>query len=147
MIEVIILTTLLILSLIVLFTLLTSITQKKLVTLISQKFKADEVLGISTQVSFFGLQSDGYAQLRGKGALILTQNNLSFLRAYPYKEYNIETANITQVVQSKSFLSKRHLRSLLIVRFTEQEMVNAIGFSINNINDWEESISALQRKI
>ena len=114
---------------------------------IDKKFEQSDVLALCDKTTLKALQSQTNTPFKGAGALVLTRESLTFFKAYSEDIYTIKVANITQVVQSKSFLSKRYLKTVLIIRFSEDEALNSVAFTLSNMSDWENSIKALMRKV
>jgi hypothetical protein len=63
--------------------------RNKLQKLVEDRFTRDEIVAATLRANFFGEKSKGGKQVRGNGALVLTKNNLCFIRALPVKEYII----------------------------------------------------------
>lgn len=91
--------------------------RKNLESKIQKRFDAKDIIGASTRTNFLGLKSLGGWQIRGNGALVLTKDELIFLRAVPEKEFVIPVKSISEISMPKSFNGKSVLAPLLSVRF------------------------------
>lgn len=129
-----------------LFYVVKRIVQKKLANIIATQFDEKAILGVSTQVNFLGQHSKRLTQIRGNGALILTQEQLTFILAFPQREYTIPLHQITKVTTRKSFLLKSYFTQLLVIHFFHDEIEDSIAFEIKNRQQWHEAIDALVQK-
>lgn len=125
------------------FTLISRGSQQILARKIAQKYSQDDVLAVTTKANFEGIESEGYTQFRGRCAVVLLSDTVVFMRAYPFKEYAIETTAMTQVLHTSTFLSKKYLRPIVVIKFVENESLNAIGFSLEHQKEWEKAIDGL----
>lgn len=117
--------------------------QKKLKKHIQQQFQMDEIIGASTRANFFGTKSLGSRQLRGNGALVLTKDNIYFVRSLPSKEYSVPLKNIREISLPKSFNGKSVFRRLLCVHYYSEGQEDAIAWAVDNPEKWKTAIEAL----
>ena len=80
-----------------------------------------DVLCIDKSASWFGRQSQGMAQIRGNGVLVLTRDTLWFRRLAPELEITIPLESIREVSTPRSFLGKSIFRQLLRVDFVTSQ--------------------------
>ena len=82
---------------------------KKLQKIVTDKFNKDEILLATTRANFFGIKSKGGVQVKGNGALVLTRNELYFIRAVPQKEYIIPISSIRNISRPLFLMVSRYL--------------------------------------
>jgi len=114
--------------------------RKKMKAHIRERFDKNEIIGSTTSVNFFGEQSKGGKQIRGNGALVLTKDELFFIRAMPFKEYVIPIKSITGVSTPTSFNGRSSLSRLLCVQYKTDSGADAIAWSIKEPGKWKEAI-------
>jgi hypothetical protein len=117
-----------------------STVNKKMEIAILNKFDKAEIICATPRASFFGVKSKGAMQVRGKGALVLTKNELYFLRAVPEKEYKIPIQKITDVSLPKSFNGKTVFYPLLCVSFVGDTEKDSMAWAIKDPQPWKEVI-------
>ncbi|RAK05191.1 hypothetical protein C8C77_13224 [Halanaerobium saccharolyticum] len=104
-------------------------------------YHKDRIIYFSKEVNFFGQKSDGRIQLRGNGSLLLTPDELHFLRWVPKKNIVISLENIEKVERVNSFLGKSKNRELLKVEFSNQQgEKDSAAWLLNNMHAWEQVI-------
>ncbi len=104
-------------------------------------YHKDRIIYFSKEVNFFGQKSDGRTQLRGNGSLLLTPDELHFLRWLPKKNIVIPLDNIEKVERVNSFLGKSKNRELLKVEFSNhQGEKDSAAWLLNNMHAWEQVI-------
>ncbi len=117
--------------------------RKKLENYIQNKFDKNEVVGTTTRANFFGVKSKGGKQVRGNGAIVLTKDQLVFIRAIPFKEYKIPIKSIQRVSLPKSFNGKSVLSKLLCIHFICEGIEDSTAWAIRNPEKWKKSIEVL----
>ncbi len=117
--------------------------RNKLESYIQERFDSKEIIGATTRANFFGEKSKGGKQIRGNGAIVLTNDQLVFIRAMPFKEYIIPIKSITRVSLPNSFNGKSVFSRLLCVHYINEGTEDAIAWAIINPEKWQESIEAL----
>ncbi|RCW49820.1 MULTISPECIES: hypothetical protein [Halanaerobium] len=104
-------------------------------------YHKDRIIYFSKEVNFFGQESAGRAQLRGNGSLLLTPDELHFLRWVPKKNIVIPLDNIKNIERVNSFLGKRKNSELLKVEFSNnQGEKDAAAWLLDNMQVWEQVI-------
>lgn len=120
-----------------------SSTQRKLEKYVRSTFTESEIIGVTTRANFFGLQSRGSRQLKGNGAIILTDENLFAIRAIPFKEIIIPTTNITAVSLQHSFNGKTILKKLLCIHYQDGGHEEALAYGVAHPEKWKLAIEKI----
>lgn len=94
------------------------------------------VAELSAQANFFGQASEGKAQVRGLGTLLLTDAEVVFVQLMPARELRISRSSITSCRVTRHFLGKTQGRELLVVMWETNGMGDAAAFDTPNISDW-----------
>ncbi|TDO93936.1 hypothetical protein DFR79_10588 [Halanaerobium saccharolyticum] len=104
-------------------------------------YHKDRIIYFSKEVNFFGQKSEGRTQLRGNGSLLLTPDELHFLKWVPKKNIVIPLDNIEKVERVNSFLGKSKNRELLKVEFSNQQgEKDSAAWLLDNMHAWEQVI-------
>ncbi len=127
-------------GLLVFLRLLFSRIRKKLKEVVDLKFRGREILLQTLSANFFGQRSKGAKQVRGNGALVLTNDELWFLRAYPVKEFSIPLKDVASVSLTRSHLGKTVGRDLLFVEYATPEGDDAIAWAVCDPENWKDAI-------
>jgi hypothetical protein len=93
--------------------------------------------------NFFGQTSKGLAQIRGNGALVLTHDELWFLRLAPRTEYRVPLDRVTAVSLPMSHLGKSIMRKLLRVEFRSEAGEageDSIAWAVRDPDGWKGAI-------
>jgi hypothetical protein len=114
--------------------------RRKLEKYIQDRFDMNKIIGATTKANFFGLKSKGAKQIRGNGAIVLTRDQLFFIRALPFKEYKIPIKAINSVSMPKSFNGKSVFTELLCVHYNVDGIEDSIAWAVDNPVKWKESI-------
>ena len=117
--------------------------RRKLGKLVTDKFDKEEILGATTRANFFGIKSKGGNQIRGNGALVLTRNEIYFIRAVPQKEYRIPISSIRKVSTPRFFNGKSALVSLLCVNYDTEYGEDSIAWALKNTKKWKDAIEKM----
>ncbi len=118
--------------------------QGKRLEAVQSRFSDQEVLCLTTGADFFGQESLGLSQTRGRGILLLTPDELFFELLAPKKELVIPVSSIASIDTPKSFLKKSKFVPLLKVTFT-----NAAGdedsaaWLVKDLESWTSSLQKL----
>jgi len=108
------------------------------------RYGENDIILQSLAANFFGQTSEGYSQIRGNGALVLTKNELWFRMAMPAKELSIPIRNITDTEIRKSHLKKTKMRPLFYVEFTTPEGPDSAAWLVEDPRDWCKEIERLK---
>jgi len=117
--------------------------RKKLEHHIQENFDIREIVGATTRANFFGKQSKGGKQIRGNGALVLTKNEIYFIRAVPFKEYKIPLKSILEVSLPNSFNGKSVFSKLLCIQYKIGSELDVVAWAVKNPESWKKSIEKL----
>jgi len=120
-----------------------SSTRKKLENHIQKRFDKNEIIGATTNANFFGEQSKGAKQVRGNGALVLTKDQIYFIRAVPFKEYTIPLKSVSIVSLPNYFNGKSIFSKLLCVQYETGLESDAIAWAVKNPESWKKAIEKL----
>jgi len=135
------------LGLIIFFTLLRFILKKvtsSMKDLISEQFQEEDIIMQEAMANFFGQESRGAGQMRGNGALILTNDALHFTLLLPRRSWVIPLENITEMSLPRKHLGKSKMCDLLRVDYldnTDNEKGDAIAWAVKDPESWIEAIS------
>ncbi len=116
---------------------------KRLHKLITNKFDKEEILGATTRANFFGIKSKGGAQVRGNGALVLTRNELYFIRAVPQKEYKIPLSSVRDVSMPRFFNGRSVFAPLLCVNYDAEYGEDSIAWALKDAKKWKDTIEKM----
>ncbi|MEC9490176.1 MAG: hypothetical protein UMU04_04450 [Halanaerobiales bacterium] len=104
-------------------------------------YHKDRIIYFSREVNFFGQKSEGRTQLRGNGSLLLTPDELHFLKWVPKKNIVIPLDDIEKVERVNSFLGKSKNRELLKIEFSNQQgKKDSAAWLLDNMHAWEQVI-------
>lgn len=110
---------------------------------IQAHFDKENIIAATTRANFFGKQSQGGRQIRGKGALVLTKNAICFIRAVPFKQYRIKLESVLKVSLPRSFNGKSVFARLLCVQYSTDSGTDAMGWALKNPELWKAAIEDL----
>jgi len=117
---------------------------KKRIKEIHEKLEKEKSLIFDDMVNFFGLESLGIWKVRGKGVLMLTEEELLFGMWKPKKELIISVKSITKITNPKSHLHKSVFRPLLKVMFKNEKGNNdSAAWFVQDLNKWNEILNDL----
>lgn len=114
-----------------------------LTTRIAERYEPSEIVLQDVGANSFGLESAGVRQLRGNGALVLTDRFLHFFQFLPKREVCISLGSITEVFLARSHLHKSVWRSLLKVRFTSNGQPDSIAWYVAQPEEWKNRLEDL----
>jgi len=123
-----------------------SLIGRKLLTRVEKRFTGQRIILQALSANFFGQKSKGVKQIRGKGVLVLTKDELWFSLALPAREISISVKDIKSVKLIKSHLSKTVFRPLLCVEFLFQGIEDSIAWLVNDPEEWKTDIEKVQKK-
>jgi hypothetical protein len=114
--------------------------RNRLEEVVRLKFAGRTIVRQSVGANFFGRLSRGVVQIRGNGALVLTQKEVYFLQAVPRREITIPLEIITSVTTPRSHLGKSVVSRLLRVDFREGGKADAVAWAVRDVDEWKEDI-------
>lgn len=110
---------------------------------IGKSIPADSILLKDYKANSLGRESQGAAQIRGNGALVLTRDALHFFQFSPERDVRIPLASITGVKSVGSHLGKTIGQELLHVSFMEEGKPDAFAWYVTDLPAWSEKLAAL----
>lgn len=141
-----IITTSILVGLLILFSILGIVyaaIRRKLEKIILERFSKEEILGATTRANFLGVKSKGGAQIRGNGAIVMANDGLYFIRAFPLKEYMIPRGSIRRVSIPRSFNGKSVLAPLLCVHYHTEHGEDAMAWALKDVIKWKAAIEKM----
>lgn len=114
--------------------------RNRLAEAVRLKYSGRTIVRQSVGANFFGRLSLGVVQIRGNGALVLTQKEVYFLQAAPRREITIPLEIITAVTTPRSHLGKSVVSRLLRVDFCEEGKSDAIAWAVRDVDTWKADI-------
>ncbi|WP_054812692.1 hypothetical protein [Nocardia arizonensis] len=103
---------------------------------LASEFAPDEVVHRDLTANYFGLASRGGAQIRGNGALVLTDTRLWFARAGADTPVDIPLSSVTAVDLVRSHAGKSIRRDLLRVTYGG----DSVAWYVREPNTWLDLI-------
>lgn len=98
---------------------------------------------VDRAASFFGQESLGVTQMRGTGALILTDSELIFEMWVTDKQFRVPLLNIQSIENPTSFLGKSRFTPLLkVVYRNEKGASDAMAWHVSDLANWMRLIDA-----
>lgn len=108
---------------------------------IAQQFADSSVAKSDPMANFFGLESKGGAQVRGNGALVLTESELWFRRIGSSTPLRIPLQDISGADVTGSHAGKTVGRTLLRVRFRTGSVTDSAAWLVENPESWVHAIN------
>ncbi|ADQ14375.1 hypothetical protein [Halanaerobium hydrogeniformans] len=104
-------------------------------------YHKDRILYFSKEVDYLGRESIGKRNIVKNGSLLLTPDELHFLRWGPKEELIIPLENIKKVEEVNSFLGVNKNKAILKIEFNDQNgELDSAAWSIDNMHAWMESL-------
>lgn len=106
-----------------------------------RNYHKDRIIYFSKEVNFFGQKSAGRTQIRGNGSLLLTPDEIHFLRWLPKKDIIIPLENVKNIERVNKFLGKKKKEELLKIDFDNyQGNFDSAAWYLDNMTAWEQVI-------
>ncbi len=118
--------------------------RKRLLSVVEDRFAGRRIILMALDANFFGQKTKGAGQIRGNGALVLTDDELWFCLAAPRREFSIPISTITEIKLKRSHLGKSIFRSLLAVSFNYQGKEEQIAWFVRDAEKWMNTIEGLR---
>lgn len=115
----------------------------KLEKYIQDNFDKKDLLGVTTRANFFGFNSLGGKQIRGNGALVLTEDKLHFFRGSPFKEFVFPINSIKNITLPKSFNGKSVFAQLLCLEYEIDGKIDSVAWALREPQRWKDGIENL----
>jgi hypothetical protein len=119
--------------------------KRKLIGIIEHRFAGRRIILMALNANFFGKKSKGVGQIRGNGALVLTDDQLWFCLAAPTREIAIPINQIQSVETKRSHLGRTIFRPLLAVMFNYQGQNEQIAWYVSDPGKWKSAIESMIR--
>jgi hypothetical protein len=94
------------------------------------------------RANYFGRESLGGRQLRGNGALVLTDQALEFQMLWPRRRFRVPLAEVTGISIVRSHCGKSVGRDLLKVTFQAGDREDSVAWFVPNALAWKEALDA-----
>jgi len=120
---------------------------KQLENRVRLRYPGRNYVMISIGANFFGQESSGHKQVRGNGALVLTESELWFTLAIPKREIAIPISSVSNISLVSSFLGKSIFKPLLCVEFENHGSPDAIAWALKNPEAWIDKIQSMMKAV
>ena len=108
---------------------------------ISKMYASEQIILRDLEALTLGLESRGVLQGRGNGALVLTANELCWLRFVPESsDLRIPRETITKVDTVKTHLGKTYGQDLLRVTFTNNGKPDSMAWYVMDVGAWRAKL-------
>ena len=114
--------------------------KRRLAMEVEKQFAREDMVLGALDANLIGQKSRGIGQVRGNGALVLTQDELWFLMAVPRREIVIPVSTIKNVGTVSSYMGKAVFRPLLLVEFESSGGEDSIAVFVRDLEAWQEAI-------
>lgn len=94
------------------------------------------------RANYFGLESLGGWQLRGNGALVLTDQALEFQMLWPRRRFRVSLAEVTGSALVRWHCGKSVGRDLLKVSFQAGDREDSVAWFVPNALAWKATLDA-----
>ena len=113
---------------------------------LAKKYSSGDIICHDNSAHYFGMELFKGKQNRGKGILVLAQNELYFLKLLPRIELCIPIKRIKRCVTTMNFLGKSIHKPLLKIDFKDEDgALNSVAWHVRDLVTFENSLK-LQRK-
>lgn len=115
---------------------------------LAARYESKDIVYHDNLVHYLGMDSVQGKQIRGKGVLVLAQNELFFFRLHPRLELCIPLKKIKRIVNPTHFLDISSPTPLLQVNFLEDDgTLSSVAWKIRDITSFTESLKAQRKKV
>ncbi len=115
---------------------------------LAKRYSSGDILCHDNFAEYFGMESFKGKQVRGRGVLVLAQNELYFLRLHPRMELCIPLKKIKRCVTPSSFLGKSIDKSLLKVEFQDKDgALNGVAWHVGDLKTFTTALKHQRKKI
>ncbi len=97
--------------------------------------------------NYFGCTDKEYAQIRGNGVLILTEEGLHFELLIPKKRIDIPLSSVMGLETTKSFLGKSRGKELLQVNHVMNGKMASSAWQLKDLDEWVKDINSRIGKV
>jgi len=117
--------------------------KKKLRRIVDDQFDNKDIVMQSIGANFFGMKSAGHGQVRGNGALILTNEKLWFRLAFPERTIEIPIKSIKRINIVRSFMGKSAMKRLIRIDFDLGQGPDAAAWMVRAPHDWHGTVETM----
>jgi hypothetical protein len=101
----------------------------------------ERIVALDDSANFFGVESKGKWQMRGNGVLAAADAEIVFVMWFPRREVRVPRDRVTGIERVKWHLGKSVGRTLLLVRFTnEQGRPDSVAWLVRDLDAWETAL-------
>ena len=114
---------------------------------LAKKYSSGDIICHDNSAHYFGMELFKGKQNRGKGILVLAQNELYFLKLLPRIELCIPIKRIKRCITTMNFLGKSIHKPLLKVDFKDEDgALNSVAWHVRDLVTFENSLKLQRRK-
>ncbi len=113
---------------------------------VASLLKDEQIVRSEVTAMSFGQESKGPLQVRGNGALVLTSDEIVFLRAVPEAELRIPLAKVTGLSFVRSHLGKATPFKLLKIEFDGDAGKDSIACMLRKPLEFRDDVERLRAK-
>ncbi|TFF93502.1 MAG: hypothetical protein EU544_05790 [Promethearchaeota archaeon] len=111
---------------------------------ILEKFNEAEIVQVTENANFFGVESKGGKQVRGNGVLTLTKGELYFEMWVPKKILSVPLNSIKKVTTTRHHLKKVKFVDLLKIEFVNEEgNDDSVAWWVKEVQEWITKLEGL----
>ena len=113
---------------------------------LAKKYNPGDIICHDNSADYLGMESFKGKQVRGRGILVLSHNELYFLKLFPRIELCIPLKRIKRCVTTRNFLGKSIQKTLLKVDFKDEDgALSSVAWHVRDLVTFENSLK-LQRE-
>ena len=115
---------------------------------IAQRYNSEDIVCHDNLANYLGLEIFKGKQSRGKGVLLLAQDELYFFRLHPIMELCIPLKRIKRIVTPTKFLNFLAPTPLLQVYFQQEDgTINSVAWKIRDVQPFTQSLKVQRKKV
>ncbi|MCW8929980.1 MAG: hypothetical protein OQL19_07075 [Gammaproteobacteria bacterium] len=115
---------------------------------VEERFLGQKIIQQHNFAHFYGRESIGHFQIRGNGILIMTANELYFLKALPKREIRVPLKSISKVSNPRSHLGKTNIAKLLRIDFIDEGKPDAIAWMVGaEVEEWTQAVEEARKAL
>jgi hypothetical protein len=111
---------------------------------VEERFGKSNILLLDERANCFGVESEGFSQIRGNGVLALTPGEVYFLMWLPEKEVQIPVSAIAGVETTRTHLGKSKGQPLLKVKFKNRKGEDdSAAWLVSDLQEWKHELQKI----
>ncbi len=115
---------------------------------LAQRYNSKDIICHDNLAHYLGIDSVEGKQTRGKGVLVLAQDELYFLQLHPRLELCIPLKQIKRIVTPKKFLDITVPIPLLLVHFQEEDgTLSSVAWKTRDVATFTECLKTQRKKV